>query len=73
MKVTGQEILKSEKLKELLINEYFRVLEIVWYDGSITSGLGRDIFFDEIRGNICVCEGLWSEIITESMKFDIEV
>lgn len=80
MKFTGKQILESEELRDLLQNYVSRVMKIVWHDGSITDGLGKDIRVEyvgelnETKENlvISVVDGLWSEPITNNMILTIE-
>lgn len=72
MKFTGKEILENEELVEFLLSSNLRVLEIRWYDGSITSGYGKEIYVENVNDKLSLVEGLWSEPIRNNIELTFE-
>lgn len=72
MKFTGKEILENEELMEFLLSSNLRVLEIRWYDGSITSGYGKEIYVENVNDKLSLVEGLWSEPIRNNIELTFE-
>ena len=74
MRLTGKEILESQQLQKFLLDNESRVLCIVWHDGSVSSGIGKDIYVGKIdeSSDLYVIEGLWSEKIRDNIILDIE-
>lgn len=73
MKFTGKEIIESKDLSEFLLSSGCRVLEIKWSDGTISSGLGKEIYIENVNGEISVTEQLWNEPIRNKMELVIEL
>jgi hypothetical protein len=72
MKFTGKEILENEELMEFLLSSNLRVLEIRWYDGSITSGYRKEIYVENVNDKLSLVEGLWSEPIRNNIELTFE-
>ncbi len=73
MRFGVKEIIKSEKMKKVLIDYGWNVNEVEWYDGSKSEN--QDYYLEYVNEKISICskEGLYSEPLEGSGMVAINV